>query len=115
MKMKVWYHKKAQELTFKPDDKVFDIPPVPGHLLRARFCDPYIVESKVNKVHYVVYMSEHRKQRRLLCHINMLKKYCVDCSTPSAPHTPLTVAITSNIAHGEIATQDGEGPIEKVL
>ena len=105
----------AQERTFKPGDKVFVILPIPGHLLRARFCGPYIVERKVNKVHYVVYISEYRKQRRLLCHINMLKKYYVDCSTPSVPHTPLTVAIISNIPHGEIATQDGEGPIEKVL
>ena len=45
----------------------------------------------------------------------MLKKYYVNCSTPSVPHTPLTVAITSNIPHGEISTQDGKGPIEKVL
>ena len=43
----------------------------------------------------------------------MLKKYYVDCCTPSAPHMPLTVAITSNIAHGERATQDGEGPIDE--
>ena len=57
-------------------------------------------------------MPEHHKQRRL-CHINMFKKYYVDCSTPSAPHMPLTVAITSNIAHGEIATQGGEGPIDE--
>ena len=45
----------------------------------------------------------------------MLKKYYVDCCTPSAPHTPLTAAITSNIAHGERATQDGEGPIDEVF
>ena len=93
-KMKVWCHKKAQERTFKPGDKVFVMLPIPGHLLRARFCGPYIVERKVNKVHYAANMSEHCKQRRLLCHINMLKKYYVDCSTPSVPHTPLTVAIT---------------------
>ena len=43
----------------------------------------------------------------------MLKKYYVDCSTPSAPHMPLTVAITSNIARGERATQDGKGPIDE--
>ena len=43
----------------------------------------------------------------------MLKKYYIDCCTPSAPHTPLTVAITSNITHGERAAQDGEGPIDE--
>ena len=52
-------------------------------------------------------------QTKRLCHINMLKKYYVNCSTPSALHIPLTVAITSNIAHGERATQDGEGPIDE--
>ena len=57
-------------------------------------------------------MPERRKKRRL-CHINMLKKYYVDYCTPSAPHTPLTVVITSNIAHRERATQEGKGPIDE--
>ena len=43
----------------------------------------------------------------------MLKKLYVDCSTPSAPCMPLTVAITSNIAHRKIATQDEKGPIDE--
>ena len=111
-KMKVWYDKNARKRIFKLGDKVLVILPIPGHPLRARFCDPYIVERKVNDVDYVVYMPERRKKRRL-CHINMLKKYHVDCRTPSAPYTPLTVAITSNIAHGDRATQDGEGPIDE--
>ena len=87
-KMKVWYNKKVQKQTFKPGDKVLVILPIPGHPLRARFCGPYIVERKVNDVDYVVYIPERRKKRRV-CHINMLKKYYVDCCTPSAPHTPL--------------------------
>ena len=66
----------------------------------------------MNDVDYLVYMPERCKKRRL-CNINMLKKYYVDSCTPSAPHTPLTVAITSNIAHGERATQDGERPIDE--
>ena len=49
----------------------------------------------------------------MLCHINMFKKYYVNCSTPSAPNTPFTAAITSNIVHGEIATQDWEGTIDE--
>ena len=43
----------------------------------------------------------------------MLKKYYVDCSTPSVSHMPLKVAIASNAAHGEIATQDREGPTDE--
>ena len=66
----------------------------------------------MNDIDYVMCMPECRKKRRL-CHINMLKKYYVDCRTPSAPHTPLTVAITSNIEHGERAAQDGEGPTDE--
>ena len=58
------------------------------------------------------YMPEHCKKRRL-CHINMLKKYYVYCCTPSVPHMSLTVAITSNTARGERATQDGEGFIDE--
>ena len=66
----------------------------------------------MNDVDYVVYKCENGTKRRL-CHINMLKKYYVNCCTSSAPHTPLTVAITSNIAHGERATQDEEGFIDE--
>ena len=58
---------------------------------------------------YVDYMPGCFKQRRL-CYVNMLKRYYVDCSTPSAPYTSLTTVITSNISHEETATQDGEGP-----
>ena len=105
-KTKVWYDKNTLKQTFKPGDKALVICPIPSHPLRARFCGPHVVERKVSEVDYVVYMPERCKQRRL-CHINMLKTYYVDCYTPSAPHTPhtpLTVAITSNIAHGERAT-----------
>ena len=49
-------------------------------------------------------------QQRRLCYSNMLKKYTVDCS---APYTQLTLTITSNIEHGEIATQDGQGAIDE--
>ena len=101
--MKVWYNKKAWKRTFKPGDKVLGILSIPGHPLQARFCGPYIVERKVNDTDYLVYMPKRRKKRRL-CHVNMLKKYYVNCSTTSAPHMLLTVTITSNIAHGERAT-----------
>ena len=94
---------------WKPGDELLVILPIPSHPLRA---GPYVVERKVNEADFVVYMPESYKQRRL-CHINMLKKYYVDCSTPSASHMSLTVAITSNIAHGERAAQDGEGPIDE--
>ena len=60
--MKVWYNKKARKRTFKPGDKVLVILPIPGHPLRARFCGPYIVESKVNDIDYVVYMPERCKK-----------------------------------------------------
>ena len=100
-KMKVWYDKKAQKRTFKPGDKVLVILPIPGHPLRARYCGLYVIEKKVNEVDYVVHMPERCKQRRL-CHINMLKKYYVDYSTTPPPDRPLTVAITSCVASGQV-------------
>ena len=54
-------------------------------------------------------MRERCQQRRL-CHIDMLKKYTVDCF---APYMQLTLTITSKIEHGEIATQDGQGAIDE--
>ena len=43
----------------------------------------------------------------------MLKKYCIDCPTPPPPDRPLTVAITSCVASGEIVKQDGGGPTDE--
>ena len=48
--------------------------PIPGHPLQARYHEPYVIESKVGEVDYIVKMPDSHKSRQL-CHINMLKEY----------------------------------------
>ena len=55
-------------------DKVLVLLPMQGDALRAKFSGPYVVEKKLSKDNYVVYMPDRKKVKRV-CHINMLKKY----------------------------------------
>ena len=73
-RMKKWYDKSSKDREFKPGDKVLVLFPIPGHPLQARYHGPYVVESKVGEVDYIVKTPDRRKSRQL-CHINMLKKY----------------------------------------
>ena len=72
--MKKWYDKDAKSREFSPGDKVLVLFPIPGHPLQARYHGPYVIESKVGEVDYIVKTLDRRKSRQL-CHINMLKEY----------------------------------------
>jgi len=48
--------------------------PIPGHPLRDKFHDPYVVEQHLGPVDYVIATPDRRKTKRL-CHVNLLKKY----------------------------------------
>ena len=65
------YDQNSVSRTFKPGDKVLALLPVPGRPLQARYFGPYIVEKKMNDLHYVLQTPDRRKQKQ--CHINMLK------------------------------------------
>ena len=80
--MKRWYAKHARSRTFKPGNNVLVLLPIHHHPLQARYCGPYVIEKKLNEVDYVVYMPDHCKQPRV-CHINMLKEYHDNSSSPS--------------------------------
>ena len=71
-KMKKWYDKDAKSREFSPGDKVLVLFPIPGHPLQARYHGPYVIESKVGEVDYIVKTPDRRKSRQL-CHINMLR------------------------------------------
>jgi hypothetical protein len=73
-KMKKWYDQDAKTREFRPGDKVLALFPIPGHPLQARYHGPYVVESKVGDVDYIIKTPDRRKSRQL-CHINMLKQY----------------------------------------
>ena len=76
-KMKKWYDKDAKSREFSPGDKVLVLFPIPGHPLQARYHGPYVIESKVGEVDYIVKTPDRRKSRQL-CHINMLKSMLIE-------------------------------------
>ena len=73
-RMKVWYDKNARTRNFSPGDKVLVFLPNPGQPLQAKYFGPYVIESKVSDVNYVI-KTPDRKKGKQLCHINMLKPY----------------------------------------
>ena len=74
VKMKQWYDKDARTREFKPGEKVLVFLPVPGHPLQAKYFGPYVIESRLNDLNYIVQTPTRRKKRQV-CHVNMLKKY----------------------------------------
>lgn len=72
--MKKWYDKDARRRSFNVGDKVLVLLPVTGHALQARYHGPYVIESKVSDLDYVVKTPDRRRERQL-CHINMIKEY----------------------------------------
>ena len=73
-RMKVWYDKNAKVRIFQPGDKVLVFLPVPGQPLKAKYCGPYEIDTKINNLNYIVKTPGRRKQNRV-CHVNMLTPY----------------------------------------
>ena len=65
---------KAQLRTFKPGDKVLLFLPVPGSPLKAKYSGPYLVQSKLGKVNYIISTPDRRKSTQLV-HVNLIKAY----------------------------------------
>jgi hypothetical protein len=99
-KMKRWYDKDARNRVFKQGDKVFVFLPIPGHPLKARYFDPYEIESKLSDVNYVVKIPERCKEKRV-CHINMLKEYSDRCDQTSVK----SVSTLANVETLEKSTE----------
>ena len=60
--MKQWY-KDARIREFKPV-----LLPVPGHLLKAKYFGPYVIESRLNDLNYIV-KTPTRNKKRQICHV----------------------------------------------
>ena len=103
-KMKKWYDKDAKSRVFSPGDKVLVLFPIPGHPLQARYHGPYIIESKVGEVDYIVKTPDRRKSRQL-CHINMLKEY-VDRNNDSSAKPVCSVGPSSECSDDEVNQND---------
>ena len=71
--------------------------PIPGHPLQARYHGPYVIESKVVEVDYIVKTPDRRKSRQL-CHINMLKEY-VDRNDDGKEKPVCSIGLSNNSGH----------------
>ena len=98
-KMKKWYDKDAKIRTFSPGDKVLVLFPISGNPLHARYHGPYVTDSKVSEVDYIVKTPDRRKNRQL-CHINMLKEY-VDRNDDGSVKPVCSVGPSQKVSHDD--------------
>jgi hypothetical protein len=64
-KMKQWYDKDAMIIQFKPDEKVILLLLIPCHPLQANYVLPYVFESGLNDLNYIVNTPTRRKKRQI--------------------------------------------------
>jgi hypothetical protein len=64
-KMKQWYDKDAMIRQFKPGGKVIVLLLILCHPLQANNCWPYVVESRLNDLNYIVNTPTRRKKRKI--------------------------------------------------
>ncbi|KAK3883489.1 hypothetical protein Pcinc_012188 [Petrolisthes cinctipes] len=63
--------------------------------LSANFCGPYVIERRIGMTDYLVRTPDRRKKYQL-CHINMLKPYYRNESSPTpAPVVRATAVVTT--------------------
>ena len=53
-KMKQWYDKDAMIRQFKPGEKIIVLLLIPCHPLQANYFWPYVIESRLNDLNYIV-------------------------------------------------------------
>jgi hypothetical protein len=61
-KMKQWYDKDAMRREFKPGEKVFVLLFIHCLPLQAKYCWPYVIESGLNDLIYIVNTPTRRKK-----------------------------------------------------
>ena len=63
-KMKQWYDKDAMIRQFKPGEKVIVLLLITFHPLQANYFWPYVIESRLNDLNYIVNTLTRRKNRQ---------------------------------------------------
>jgi hypothetical protein len=64
-KMKQWYDKDAMIREFKPGEKVFVLLFIHCLPLQAKYCWPYVIESRLNDLIYIVNTPTRRKKSQI--------------------------------------------------
>ena len=68
------HYDKSKVRKFKPNDLLLAYLPVPGSLLKAKFCGPYSVVQNVNNNTYIIKTPDCRKPTQII-HVNLLKAH----------------------------------------
>ena len=63
--MKHWYEKDAMIREFKSGEKVIVVLLIPCHSLEAKYCWPYLIESRLNDLNYILNTHTNRKKRQI--------------------------------------------------
>jgi hypothetical protein len=63
-KVKQWYNKDTMIREFKPGEKVIVLLLIPCHPLHANYFWPYVIESRLNDLNYIVNTPTRRKKRQ---------------------------------------------------
>ena len=64
-KMKHWYEKDAMIKKFKSGEKVILLLLIGCYPLQAKYCWPYVVESRLNDLNYILNTHTKRKKRQI--------------------------------------------------
>ena len=64
-KMKQWYDKDAMIRQFKPGENVIVLWLIPCHPLQANYFWPYVIESRLYDLNYIVNIPTRRKKRQI--------------------------------------------------
>ena len=64
-KMKHWYEKDAMIREFKSGEKVIEVLLIGCHPLQAKYCWPYVIESRLNDLNYILNTHTKRKKRQI--------------------------------------------------
>ena len=64
VKMKQLYDKDAMTRTFKSGEKVIVLLLIRCHPLHATYCWPFVIESRLNDLYYIVNTPTTRKKRQ---------------------------------------------------
>jgi len=83
-KSKVWYDRKAREVSYDVGDQVLLLLPLVGKPLQAKYSGPYIVEKRLGEVDYVICTPDRRKSRRTV-HANLMRKFIPRDTPPVLP------------------------------
>ena len=64
-KMKQWYDKDVMIRKFKSGEKVIVLLLIRRHPLQATYCWPFVIESRLNDLNYIVITPTTRKKRQI--------------------------------------------------